>query len=144
MVASERGDLGVWNFENTLQGDSLRLEEAALTLCFDTARMRGAAGGPTGCVTIFNVNLKGVIANRVINFQKTGIGAVVLRPDQRILAVGCWNGTLKIFSWKSVTALAVLPPHDHSVQTIAFTNQPPYLFAAGCKDGRISIWDLYH
>lgn len=144
LIASERGDLGVWNFENTLQGNCLRLEESAMTVCFDVTRMRGAAGGPTGSVTIFNVSPQGVIANRVIKFEETGIGATVLRPDNRILAVGCWNGTLKIFSWKSVVVLAVLPAHDRSIQTIGFSDKSPYLMAVGCKDGRISIWDLYN
>jgi len=83
-----------------------------------------------------------------------GVSVVYIRPDQRILLTGGWDSRIRIFSWKKperCKPLAVLQFHCQAVECFAFTSQPirsgrirKNLFAAGSKDGKISLWSIYN
>ena len=64
-------------------------------------------------------------------------------------AVGCWDNTVRLFSLKresKLKALGALKFHTDSVDCVEFSwrNEAKILLAAGGKDGKVSIWDIYN
>ena len=73
-----------------------------------------------------------------------GVGCAELRPDCELFAAGCWDASVRLYRWRQPVPLAVLPFHEGSVNSVAFSPVPGSgVMAAGSKDGRISIWDMY-
>ena len=48
---------------------------------------------------------------------------------------------LRVFSGKSLRPLAILKYHSEGVGVVGFSENN--LLAGGCKDGKISLWDVY-
>ena len=64
-------------------------------------------------------------------------------------AVGCWDNTVRLFSLKrenKLKPLGALKFHTDSVDCVHFSwrNEAKILLAAGGKDGKVSIWDIYN
>ncbi|KZT39145.1 WD40 repeat-like protein [Sistotremastrum suecicum HHB10207 ss-3] len=93
-----------------------------------------------------------------------GNAAIAMRSDGRIFATGGWDGKVRLYSTKSCKPLGTLSYHRESCRAIAFANQNyegfasddadesdddieerlerKHWFAAGGKEGRISLWKL--
>lgn len=101
----------------------------------------------------------------IASATRPGNASVAVRADARILAVGSWDGKVRIFSFKDTALLATLTYHKEGIQAVAYIRTNPVhtlaltnadessdeeghaapprpLLAAGSKDGRISLWDL--
>jgi len=97
--------------------------------------------------------------------KQPGSGAIALRGDDRVCAVGGWDGKIRLYSTKSFKPLGTLAYHSKNCQAVAFANSnPPSLriasdeeddemteeekearsrwLAAGSQDNRLSIWEL--
>jgi len=79
-----------------------------------------------------------------------GISILSVRPDKKIVTVGCWDGRMMLFSWKKLRPLAILKEHKASVYDIVYSQckveayDTKCLMAATGKDGYISMWDIYN
>jgi len=98
-----------------------------------------------------------------------GNGAIVIRDDGKVTAVGGWDGRIRLYSTKSFKPLGTLKYHKSACQCLEFArstrveenpddveeidsddeelskeeklNRSRWLFAGG-KDSRVSIWPL--
>ncbi|KIP11199.1 hypothetical protein PHLGIDRAFT_100170 [Phlebiopsis gigantea 11061_1 CR5-6] len=97
--------------------------------------------------------------------KNPGNGAVTIRDDGRVCAVGGWDGRVRLYSTKTLKALGTLEYHKKSCQAIAFAwyeherSGPMEVdedveeemseradrrrwLAAGSQDNRVSLWSL--
>lgn len=77
---------------------------------------------------------------------KPGFNDIALRNDDKILALGGWDMSVRIFQWRRrrlPKALAVLKgTFEDTVSGVAFSSDSRFL-AACSRDKNISIWSLY-
>jgi ASTRA-associated protein 1 len=96
----------------------------------------------------------------VYKTKSVGNGAIDIRYDGKVCAVGGWDGKIRLYSTKKGKSLGTLRYHRTSCQTVAFAHHYPesilskddsdhdrkleirHWLIAGGKDGRISIWNL--
>lgn len=101
--------------------------------------------------------------------QRPGQACVSIRDDERIIAVGHWDGTTRVYARPHMELLASLAYHKECVQAVAFprsdtvhmvdtfddtssyeeeeldktvAHRLPSWLACGSKDGRISLWNI--
>lgn len=120
--------------------------------------------------SIVHLRLESEAKPSVYTAQRPGQACVAIRDDERIVAVGSWDGTTRIYANPNMELLVTLKYHKESVQAVAFPRSdrvhvvdtlddtssyeddedetkmapyhlPPWL-ACGSKDGRISLWKL--
>lgn len=93
---------------------------------------------------------------------RPGNACVAVRQDARVLAIGGWDGAVRVFS-KHMALLATLAYHKEGVSSVAYVRSEPtytlavpeaesdeedisrlprHRLAAGAKDGRVSLWDV--
>ena len=60
--------------------------------------------------------------HQVYTLLSNGHSSVNVRHDNRILAIGCWNGDVELYSTKSMKLLGILSFHKNSVTSIDFSN----------------------
>ena len=98
----------------------------------------------------------------VWTLPRPGNASVAMRDDARVLAVGGWDGAVRVFS-RDAQLLATLVYHKEGVSAVAYIRQgrvhmlavpeadsdeelahpvPRHLLVAGAKDGRVSLWDV--
>ncbi|KAL1744455.1 WD40-repeat-containing domain protein [Schizophyllum fasciatum] len=105
-------------------------------------------------------------ASTVHRTKHPGNGCVAIRDDGRVCAIGGWDGSIRLYSTKSLKPLGTLRYHKTACQALAFAHAsagaderhsgdaadsdeedvaPPDLerwLIAGGKDTRLSIWSL--
>lgn len=69
------------------------------------------------------------------------VEAVAIAPDDRILATGCWDGTIKLWDPETGTATATLKQEADWVLAIAFSPDGRLLASAG-SDGMVCVWEV--
>ncbi|EJD06942.1 WD40 repeat-like protein [Fomitiporia mediterranea MF3/22] len=96
--------------------------------------------------------------------RQPGNGAIALRSDGCVCAVGGWDGKVRLFSTKSFKSLGTLSYHTKNCQAVAFAHSNPQQFpetsedddelteeeregrsrwlAVGSQDHRLTIWEL--
>lgn len=81
--------------------------------------------------------------------KNPGVSSIVIRPDRKLVAAGCWDSRIRLFSMKSLRLLVVLTTHRETVQDITYSPSRvdawnvEWMLAAAGKDGRITLWNLY-
>ncbi|KAI9031630.1 WD40-repeat-containing domain protein [Phycomyces nitens] len=79
-----------------------------------------------------------------ITLKKSGIAAVAVRPDNKIIATAGHDGRIRVFSCSSLRPLAILTYHRESAYCVAFgTQSGSNWLICGGKDARISLWSVY-
>lgn len=71
-----------------------------------------------------------------------GISSVHIRPDAKIIAAGCWDGRVRVYSIKKPRALASMACHAKGVQCVRFSRDSR-LLASCSEDTRIAVWEIY-
>lgn len=147
LIAFESGHLYLWDQEKRLKVNEMKFEDCPMALDFDATTMKGILGNQSEKVWVFclDKNFEFHIKKQIA-LVNPGVASVAIRPDSKIVALGCWDGKLRLYSWKSLVILAVLDTHSATIQDLGFfySNDNKYLLAAGSKDSRISLWDLYN
>lgn len=94
-----------------------------------------------------------------VTLPQAGVNDVRIRADERIYATAGWDHryshsvtspllaytyvlSVRVFSWKKNTPLAVLRFHTAAVNCVAFQEQSN-LLAAASADGRVAVWSIY-
>lgn len=78
-----------------------------------------------------------------------GVSCLAIRPDKRLLAAGCWDARVRLFSMKTLKLLAVLVNHKDTIHDIRYSParvrawDVEWLLAVAGKDGRVTLWNLY-
>jgi WD40 repeat protein len=71
-----------------------------------------------------------------------GVGDMCARRDGRIVAVGAWDGTTRLFHTRHRKQLAILKHHKQAVAAVTFSKGCGML-ASGGRDGVVALWDVY-
>ncbi|KAK6620694.1 hypothetical protein RUM43_010989 [Polyplax serrata] len=151
LVAYEGQKLILWFLNKSSEISSLQMTECPMALDFDVKRNKGIYGNPTDQIVVFslgkNLELK---VDKTVSLVNPGVASVQIRPDSKLVAVGCWDGKLRLYSWKTLTLLAALDVHSSTVQDVSFfrsvniNGKIKFLLLAGSKDKKISLWDIYN
>ncbi|KAI6115590.1 WD40-repeat-containing domain protein [Pisolithus croceorrhizus] len=105
------------------------------------------------------------LSGTVFRTKQPGNGAIAIRDDGRVCAVGGWDGKVRLYSTKTFKSLGTLVHHKQACQSLAFASSSDigsreavdddeedmtpqenlqrsrWLVSAG-KDARVSIWAL--
>ena len=150
----ENGVVVVWQWSNQREEAMVDLHckvGTVMALAWDPAKERGVVVGSEDRLVVVDASLQVVGQRQVVN---SGMGAVLVRDDSSIMVTGGWDARLRVFSWKKpekLKPLAVLDFHSEAVEAMAFSKgrlkegrlAGKRLVAAGGKDGKVSLWDIY-
>lgn len=150
-VVYESGMLIVWDFcDNVLMYDKIT-NDTPMAFDFDSINLQGICGTASKKITVFKFDNKwNIVKQKVLEIKNSGTGCLRIRPDRKIVAAGCWDGRIRIFSWKSCKLLAVLNYHTESILDLYFSNftistwHSKHLLVAVASDKRISLWNIYN
>lgn len=153
--AYESGCLILWDVEKQSELHSLEIFHMEPIMCFDFAvsQMAGVAGSPSQSLKKIVIEAN-ADSHLEIKLSKTrmmknpGVSDVKVRPDCKIVAAGGWHdGSVRVFSFKSLKPLAVLSYHSGTVQSIVFRNvgeSAQQILASGSMTNKIAIWKIYN
>jgi WD40 repeat protein len=97
-------------------------------------------------------------APQTVNTRHAGQQSVAIRSDGRIFATAGWDSHVRVYSCKTLKELAVLQWHKVGCYAVALATvdttgqhedsrtakaRTTHWIAAGAKDGKISLWDIY-
>jgi WD40 repeat protein len=151
----ENGEVVVWDWREDREVAVAELHGrvgTVMALAWDTARDRGLVAGSENQLVTVGPGLEVLGERQVTN---AGLGAAAVRADSRVAAAGGWDGRVRLFSWRRPERLrpvAVLQFHSGPVEALAFSPGPVAagrlrgrgLLAAGGKDGKVSLWDVFN
>ncbi|RZB38599.1 WD40 domain containing protein [Asbolus verrucosus] len=146
----ETGDVILWEYDTSQPCGHLKLREYITSLTFDPVTGRGICGNASNTLQIFTIDRNFNITLKCeISITNDGCNIVKLRSDRKIFVSGGWDGSLRLFSWKSLRLLVVLNEHRGSVTDVQFSPHnvrywEANIMAASGSDGMISLWNLYN
>lgn len=148
----EAGALILWNISSkSITSTNQLTSDTPMCFDFDSDQMQGVCGTSGDNILVFKMNTEGDILRKMaIRIKNPGTASLCIRPDKKILAAGCWDGKIRIFSWKNLKLLVVLECHQESVLNVCFSNHVSenrrrnYLLAGGSGDNRVSLWNIYN
>ena len=102
-----------------------------------------AYGLTTGEVVLTGQAEDGTIVNHRFRVEGGGVSAVALSPDERLLAAGCKDGTIRVWSVEGQELLTPDPPGNHTgaVTDLLFSPDGAVLYSASA-DGTMEVWGL--
>ncbi|XP_076828071.1 telomerase protein component 1 isoform X2 [Brachyhypopomus gauderio] len=68
------------------------------------------------------------------------LNCVTFERQGKLLAVGCWDATVRVWDWLRKEIHMTLSGHQGSVRSIAFSPSP--LLCSGCLAGEVRLWAL--
>lgn len=155
LVASvyESGILVLWDnsSKNTTTHHQLTYD-TPMCFDFDSENLQGVCGTSGNCLIVFKLATEDlrIAKKKQIMITNPGTASLCIRPDKKILAAGCWDGKIRIFSWKNLKLLAVLDCHQESVLDVCFfadnsdVDGTRYFLAGGSSDKKVSLWNIYN
>jgi len=146
LATYESGDAYLWDFRKQHAVSHLKCVNCLTAIDFSEITMSGVCGGVSNNLVFFKIdNTCSLVRTLGKDILNPGISSIKIRPDNRLVALGCWDGRLRLFSWKSYCPLAVLTEHSAEVNDITFsTGHAVNFMAAGGKDRKISLWNIYN
>ncbi|CAH1165763.1 unnamed protein product [Phyllotreta striolata] len=150
MAGYETGDVVLWDMNTFRPCGHLKLQDQLTSITYDPVSRRAVAGGASKNLQLFTVDSSYEMAVKLeISITNEGCNVVKLRPDQKILVAGCWDGKVRLFSWKTLRLLAVLAEHKESITDVKFSPHPvnywkSNIMASSSSDGLIALWNIYN
>lgn len=149
LVGYESGDIYVWNVKTCSTVSHYKIGNAPMAIDFDSESGKGICGTESESAVIFKLDscLVFTVENSLI-LKNPGVSAVSIRPDRKIVVLGCWDGNLRVYSWKSFKMLGVLTEHLETINALCFSYKQismwkSIILAAGSKDKSVSLWSFY-
>eukprot|EP00938_MAST-03A_sp_MAST-3A-sp1_P004872 g4872.t1 len=107
----------------------------------------GVCVGASSEIVFFVLTKDSCSIRQTLNVSgRPGFNDVKLRPDDKIIALGGWDMSVRIFQWRRrrlPKPLAVLKDvFEDTVSGVAFSSDSRYL-AACSRDKNISVWSTY-
>ncbi|KAM0734454.1 Guanine nucleotide-binding protein subunit beta-like protein 1 [Formica fusca] len=152
LVAYEGGQLLLWDMKKNDVLSSLTVEQYPMTFDFDISLMQGILGSASDKLEIFKILPNHTLSHKstIVLEHVSGVSVLSVRPDKKFVTAGCWDGCIRLFSWKKLRPLAILREHKESIYDIVYSQREveaydtKCLMAATGKDGCISMWDIYN
>ncbi|EFC49600.1 predicted protein [Naegleria gruberi] len=95
----------------------------------------------TGEQTSYSFEMKSGGVNDISCYNMSGVAST--SQMSRLMFAGCWDGSVRVFDLKRKKKLAVYKYHENAIRSLDFKeNNKEILLAAGCKDSKISIWNV--
>lgn len=145
-IVYENGSLAIWDVDKSEVVSNFKITSATpMAFDFDEEKLQGVCGSNEKDVVFFKVDEQLQLTKiKEIEITNAGVGCLRIRPDKKVLAAGCWDGKVRIFSWKTCKLLAVLDCHKASILDVTFTfSNQPSLMVASASDKKISLWNIY-
>ncbi|XP_034253983.1 guanine nucleotide-binding protein subunit beta-like protein 1 [Thrips palmi] len=149
LVGYESGDIYVWNVTQCSHVGHFKIANAPMAIDFDPDSGKGVCGTESESVFLFKIDKNfAFTVESSIMLKNPGVSAVTIRPDRKVVVLGCWDGNIRIYSWKSSKILGVLTEHLETINALCFSSKPismwnSIILAAGSKDKSISLWTFY-
>ncbi|CEP11806.1 hypothetical protein [Parasitella parasitica] len=143
LSAYESGAIALWEIKQSklvLIWQRKEHQEPVLDLSIDPSRTFAISSSVDNQICKHSLTTGDVINK--ITIKKSGIMAVTIRPDNKVFALGGCDGRIRLFSVKSMKALAVLAYHKDTIDSIDFSQTGNWLVCAS-QDHRISLWSIF-
>lgn len=150
LVGYECGKLILWDVRQKKILSNLVTEPCPMALDFDTTLMKGIVAGPSDQLQVFTLSKDHVFCDKTkIELKNPGTSVITIRSDAKIVAIGGWDNSVRIYSWKNLRPLAVLNQHRDTVQDIAYSSDiiktyDKHVMATAAKDGYVALWSIYN
>lgn len=148
-VLYENGTLTLFEASGRVVDDWKATSDCPMALDFDGVS-RGVIGTSGEVIVGFQLTSElQLVKWKDTAITNPGVSSVAIRPDNKLVAVGCWDTRVRLFSMKNLRLLAVLTAHREAVQDISYSQMrvdawsADWLLAAAGKDGRITLWNIY-
>jgi len=149
MVGYESGDIYLLDLNAGASVSQFKIENVPMAVDFDNNNGKGVFGTESDVVIIFKIesDLRFCV-QKLLTLTNPGVSAVTIRQDKKVLVLGCWDGNIRVYSWKSGRNLAVLTEHTETVNALCYSPRTvplwgSVLLAAASKDKSISLWSFY-
>ena len=99
--------------------------------------------GHDGMIVEWDLNT--LLPKRHLHVAGGGIWCMTSSPDEKLLALGCENGTIKLVSvrqFEVVKTISVSLPNEFKLLSIAWSSSNPSLLAVGTSNSFIVIFDV--
>ncbi|XP_029162777.1 guanine nucleotide-binding protein subunit beta-like protein 1 [Nylanderia fulva] len=152
LVVYEGGKLLLWDTKKNDVLSSLTVEQYPMTLDFDVSLMQGILGSASEKLEIFKILPNHMLSHKstILLEHVSGVSALSIRPDKKLVTAGCCDGCIRLFSWKKLRPLAILRGHKGSIYDIVYSQREIEAYDTKClmavtgQDGCISLWDIYN
>ncbi|RDD47326.1 Guanine nucleotide-binding protein subunit beta-like protein 1 [Trichoplax sp. H2] len=151
MAGYECGDIILWDVaERKPLCQNKCFNEPVTCLDLTSTYAHGLVGSVERAITTVEINNMETldVKRSAITIKNSGLNDIKIRPDNKLVATAGWDGRIRLFSMKSLKALAVLTYHTESISKLAFSYNnaigSKQLLVAGSRDGRISLWSIYN
>ncbi|GBG24006.1 Protein DECREASED SIZE EXCLUSION LIMIT 1 [Hondaea fermentalgiana] len=75
--------------------------------------------------------------------SRQGASGIAVRADLDLVAVGCWDGSVRAYQWSSLSSRGVLHQHKGAIRAVSFSCGDPAVLAAASEDGNVSLVTNY-
>lgn len=156
LVANRRGQLNCWNLVDVEKSGEPRLigREDDPELCsamFAHDGLTLAVGRQDGTVQLLDaeplIHWDGMVASdvprRTLKGHLDRVVSMSFTPDDRTLATGSWDATVRLWQVASGQEVAVLKAHHGKVEAVAFSPDGAILTTGGQRDpdhGEVFLW----
>ncbi|KAK4515886.1 Carboxylic acid transporter [Mucor velutinosus] len=143
LAAYESGATALWEIKqskSTLMWQMKEHQEPVLDLSIDPFRTFVISSSADNQICKYSL-ATGDVINK-ITIKKSGAVALRIRPDNKIFALGGYDGRIRLFSVKSMKPLAVLSYHKDTVYSVDFSQKDNWMVCAS-QDHRISLWSIF-
>ncbi|KAG1121238.1 hypothetical protein G6F42_012594 [Rhizopus arrhizus] len=143
LAAYESGSTALWEIKqskSTLIWQKKEHQEPVLDLSIDPIRAFVISSSADNQICKYSLATGDVISK--ITIKKSGAVALRIRPDNKIFALGGYDGRIRLFSVKSMKPLAVLSYHKDTVYSVDFSQSDNWMVCAS-QDHRISLWSIF-
>ncbi|KAI4487650.1 hypothetical protein M0802_011963 [Mischocyttarus mexicanus] len=123
LVIYEVGLLALWDIKARKAIHSMNIESCPMTLDFETKNMKGIIGFYSDKLQIFNLSPTKLRNKDTITLTTLGTSVTTIKPDNKICAVGGWNGRMRLYSWKNMRCLAVINEYTETVYDIVYSHK---------------------
>ncbi|XP_051989952.1 telomerase protein component 1 isoform X1 [Xyrauchen texanus] len=69
------------------------------------------------------------------------LNCVNFDPEGQLLAVGCWDGAVRVWNWLEQKNVMTLSGHESSVRSLCFSPCSSML-SSGCLSGEVRLWSV--
>lgn len=148
LVGYESGDMYMWDVFKGNRISQYKIDNVPMALDFDVHSGKGVCGTESNKVVIFRIDTDFTFSHeKSILLTNPGVSTAIIRPDRKIMVLGCWDGNLRVYSWKSGRILAVLSEHAETINDLSYSScvikmWDSILLAAGSKDKSVSLWSF--
>lgn len=147
-ICYESGHIYLWDLTTVTLLNKVKLDNVPMAIDFDADVGKGVCGTESDAAVVFKIDddFKFSI-EKFLTLKNPGVSSIVIRPDKKVVVLGCWDGNIRVYAWKSGRILGVLSEHSETINALCYSSQviPMWnsiILAAASKDKTISLWSF--